>query len=233
MTTNFSAMILAAGFGTRMLPLTKNKPKPLIDINGITLLENSIFFLEKLGIKNIIINTHYQYKKIYKLINNKYLNKNINLIYEKKILDTGGGIKNALPYFLNDNIIIVNSDIFWTDLNIIDVKVLIENYKKNIIPSLLLVNNKNANGIYKNQGDFILQKNVIRRYKTGDDVLFYAGLQILNKNNFAKFNQAFFSINRVWDYLITINQLTGSQMLTDWYHVGDIQGLKTARQLEG
>ena len=127
----------------------------------------------------------------------------------------------------------MNSDIFWTDLNIIDVKVLIENYKKNIIPSLLLVNNKNANGIYKNQGDFILQKNVIRRYKTGDDVLFYAGLQILNKNNFAKFNQAFFSINRVWDYLITINQLTGSQMLTDWYHVGDIQGLKTARQLEG
>ena len=233
MTINFSAMILAAGFGKRMLPLTKNKPKPLIDINGITLLDNSIFFLEKLGLKNIIINTHYQSKKIYKLINDKYSNKNIKLIYEKKILDTGGGIKNALPYFMNDNIIIINSDIFWTNLNIIDANVLIENYKKNTTPSLLLVSNKHTNGIYKKQGDFILQKNTIRRYKDRDDILFYAGLQILNKNNFNKFNQTFFSINKVWDYLIAINQLTGSQMTTDWYHVGDIQGLKIVRQLEG
>ncbi|MDC0195144.1 hypothetical protein OAJ82_02650, partial [Alphaproteobacteria bacterium] len=79
----------------------------------------------------------------------------------------------------------------------------------------------------------ILQKNIIRRYKDGDDILFYAGLQILNKNLFAKFNQKFFSVNRVWDYLIALNQLVGIQMTTDWYHIGDIQGLKIARQLEG
>tara|TARA_B110000438_G_scaffold299084_2_gene348565 strand:- start:985 stop:1686 length:702 start_codon:yes stop_codon:yes gene_type:complete len=233
MTINLSAMILAAGFGKRMLPLTKYKPKSLIDINGVTLLENSIFFLEKLGLKNIVINTHYQSNKIYKLINDKYSNKNIKIIYEKKILDTGGGIKNALPYFLNDSIIIINSDIFWTNLNVIDVNTLIENYKKNNIPSLLLVSKKSANGIYKKKGDFILQKNTIRRYKHGDDILFYAGLQILNKSNLNKFNQTFFSVNRVWDYLIAINQLTGSQMTTDWYHVGDIQGLKIVNQLEG
>ena len=99
MNFNFSGMILAAGFGRRMLPLTKNKPKPLIKIRGITLLDNSINFLQKLGCTEIIINTHYCHSQIENLISKRHDNKIIKLVHEDKILDTGGGVKNAASCF--------------------------------------------------------------------------------------------------------------------------------------
>ena len=99
MILNYSAMILAAGFGKRMMPLTRDIPKPLIKINGVSLLDNSINFLTKLGCKEIIINTHYQHSQIQNLINYSYNNKNIKLVYEEEILDTGGGVKNAISFF--------------------------------------------------------------------------------------------------------------------------------------
>ena len=83
MTLNYSGMILAAGFGKRMMPLTKNLPKPLININGITLLDNAIDFLKKLGCRQIIINTHYHHLKIEKSINRRKDTEDIELIYEK------------------------------------------------------------------------------------------------------------------------------------------------------
>ena len=98
MSFDFSGMILAAGYGRRMMPLTKNLPKPLIEINGITLLDNSINFLKKLGCKDIVINTHYQHQKIKESIDRRSDKKIITLIYENDILDTGGGVKNILPY---------------------------------------------------------------------------------------------------------------------------------------
>ena len=75
MNLNYSGMILAAGFGKRMLQLTKDKPKPLIDINGITLLDNSINFLKKLGCSEIIINTHYKHNLIKNLIKNRIFSR--------------------------------------------------------------------------------------------------------------------------------------------------------------
>ena len=128
---NYSGMILAAGFGKRMLPLTRNIPKPLIEINGLTLLGNSINFLTKLGCKEIIINTHYKHSQIQNLINTSYDNENIKLVYEEEILDTGGGVKNATSFFANNNILVINSDIYWQEKNLIDAKLVIKSYAKN------------------------------------------------------------------------------------------------------
>ena len=94
---NFSGMILAAGYGKRMMPLTEKLPKPLIEINGVTLLENAIFFLKNLGCNQIIINSHYYFHLIKETLVKKNLDKKINLIYEKDILETGGAVKNAIP----------------------------------------------------------------------------------------------------------------------------------------
>ena len=121
MLKSFSAMILAAGYGKRMLPLTKEIPKPLIKINSVSLLKNSIDFLYKIGCKNIVINTHYKHNLISEFIQEISINYNIKISYEKNILDTAGGVKNAMRLFDDENIIVTNSDVFWKKENEADV----------------------------------------------------------------------------------------------------------------
>ena len=231
MSFSFSAMILAAGFGKRLMPLTKDIPKPLIYINGITLLDNSINFLKKLGCSQIIINTHYQHLKIKASIDNRESIENITLINEEEILDTGGGVKNAISLFKNNNLLIINSDVFWRKENMNDAKLLIGSYKNNPFPHMLLVYKKNAFGLSKKNGDFILKKNKISRYRKGDEIIFYSGLQILNIDIFREFSKNKFSFNVVWDSLINQQKLYGQIMQSNLYHVGDIQGLNLAKEL--
>ena len=231
MNFGFSAMILAAGFGKRMMPLTKDIPKPLIEINGVTLLNNTINFLKKLGCSQIIINTHYYHSKIEKFIKERESIDDIILIYEKKILDTGGAVKNAIPHFTNDNLLIINCDIFWRDENLKDGKSLIYNYNNTSLPHMLIVSKKNAFGLSKNKGDFILKKNRILRFKEGDQIIFYSGLQMLSIDILNEFPNQKFSFNVVWDSLIYQQKLCGQIMQSNWYHVGDIQGLNLVKEL--
>ena len=235
MTFKYSGMILAAGFGKRMMPLTVDKPKSLIEIRGITLLENSINFLEQLGCSEIIINIHYKHLLIEKFISKKFGKHNIKLIYENEILDTGGGIKNASPYFSHKNIIVINSDIYWQKNNLIDAKLLIKLYannknKKNI--HLLLSKKINSFGLNKSNGDFTINNmNEVVRFNKGDKIIYFTGLQILQLDILNKFNQRKFSLNIIWDYLIDNQCLFGMSMKSYWYHVGDIQGLNIVRKL--
>ena len=109
------AMILAAGFGKRLNPLTLKCPKPLLKIGEETLLSNTINFLEKCQIKEVIINVHYLGDQIVEYINKKKFNLKITFVKEKeKILDTGGGILNALNNF-NENFLCINPDTIWND----------------------------------------------------------------------------------------------------------------------
>ena len=145
MNIDYSGMILAAGFGKRMMPLTKNIPKPLIEINGVTLLGNSIDFLNKLGCKEIIINTHYHNELISKFVENRHDKKKIKIIFEKEILDTGGGVKNAISFFSTKNILVVNSDIYWQKNNLKDAMSLIKSFQKSNKSHLLLTKKKKLN----------------------------------------------------------------------------------------
>ena len=228
MNNNFSAMILAAGYGKRMLPLTNEIPKPLIQVNNVSLLKNNIDFLLKLGCKKIVINTHYKHEQILEFIDKFYNASNILISYEKKILDTGGGVKNAINYFDSKKILVTNCDIFWTKKNAKDVKNLILNFDPLSLCKLLLVDIEKANGINKENGDFFIEKNLVKRWKPGNKIFFYSGLQILDLEILDKFKEKNFSFNKVWDYLIENKSLYGSVMKSNWYHVGDLKGLKTA-----
>jgi len=229
---NYSGMILAAGFGKRMLPLTRNKPKSLIEINGLTLLGNSINFLKKLGCKEIIINTHYKHSQIQNLINTSYDNKNIKLVHEEEILDTGGGVKNATSFFSNDNILVINSDIYWQEKNLIDAKLVIKSYAKNNNMYLLLSKKNKSYGLSKSTGDFIIKSGKVYRFNEGDEIIYYSGLQMLHTDHLKNFTNKKFSFNDVWDYLINKESLFGNIMDSDWYHVGDISGLNIAKKLD-
>ena len=170
-------MILSAGLGTRMKYLTKNIPKPLIKIYNTTLLNNTISFFEKVGCNEFVINTHYLYKQLDDYINLNFSDKNIKTIHEPEILDTGGGIKNAIEFFDNKNFLVTNCDIMWNEHNLTDVQNFLDNLDEIQYCELLLSNKKNTTGINKNNGDFTLKDNYLTRWKKNDEIILFSGLQ--------------------------------------------------------
>ena len=110
-----TGLILCAGFGKRVAPLTNTTPKPLLQIKNVTLLENSINFLKKCGIKKIKINTHYLSHEIENFIKKKNYQNEVKLLFEKEILDTGGGIKNLVKNDTDEDFLIINPDTIWKD----------------------------------------------------------------------------------------------------------------------
>ena len=218
----FTLMILAAGYGSRMLPLTKQKPKPLIKIKNTTLLENTIIFFEKLGCNKIIINTHYFHEKIENFVKIKFPKKKIVLNHEISILNTGGGIKNSLGYFDNKNIVVTNSDIFWNKSNFDDVKKFIQDIDNIKACSILLLKKKYAIGLNKDKGDFILENDLIKKYIDNNPIIYYSGLQIINPVIFNLTEKENFSMHLIWDKLIKKRKLRGKLMKSKLIHIGDI-----------
>ena len=141
------AMILAAGFGKRMHPLTLKTPKPLLKIGKETILHNTIKFLEKFGVKEIIINVHYLREQIVEYINKRKYNLKINIIEEKnEILDTGGGILNAIQYFSDSPFFIINPDTIWSSNYLKEIKLMEKSFFENEKSkcSLLVANKKES-----------------------------------------------------------------------------------------
>ncbi len=218
----FNLMILAAGYGKRMKQLTQFVPKPLLKINNKELLGYNIEFFLKLGCDKIVINTHYLHNQIKLFVEKKFSKKNINLIFEPELLNTGGGIKNALSFFGDKNFLVTNSDILWNKDNTLDVYNFISKYQEVESCKVLLVKYKKFKGLRKNEGDFKLENNLVSRWKMSDPYLFYSGLQIINPNIFSQIKQEVFSMNFLWNILIKDNKLEGQIASSIVTHIGDI-----------
>ena len=229
-TKNISVMILAAGYGSRLRPITKKMPKPLVKVAGITLLQNLLDHVLKLNCKKIILNTHYQHDKIYDFIKNNYANENIIISYEKELLDTGGGVKNALPLFASNEALILNSDIYWSSDNFQEIENFIASFRNEQKCKLLLVPKDKAHGI-NNKGDFIISDGAIKRLKKNHEILIYSGAQIISLDILNEYQNEKFSFNIVWDNLIDRQLIFGDVMKSDWHHIGDIKALKEAENL--
>jgi len=221
------AMILSAGYGKRLLPLTKNCPKPLLKIGKETLLSNTIKFLIQFGVKQVIINVHYLSEQIVDYINKNKFNISITVVKEQeKILDTGGGILNAIKHF-NEPFLVINPDTIWNFNHIKDIKLLEKNFFKNKQKcSLLLVNKlKSIENNFK--GDFNLKNNLVDRKDKDNLNYIYTGLQIIKPEVFSEIRETVFSINKVWDKLISKNELYGEKSNTDFLHVSNIDFYKS------
>ena len=214
------AIILGAGFGKRMHPITKKIPKPLVKINGITLLENSIKFLSSLGIKHIVVNAHHLHKEIVNFVKRKKFSSKIYVVVEKrKILDTGGGILNASKKFKKQTFLVLNPDTLWRRGYKKEFKKLEKIYLRNKKPAMLLVSkNKSYDRSFK--GDFNLNsKNEISRQK--NNKLIFTGAQIVDRSVFKKRKIKSFSMNKVWDDLIKKNQLIGIISNQKFFHINN------------
>ena len=225
-----TALILCAGFGKRLNPLTLDIPKPLIELNNVSVLETCINLIESLDVKEIFINTFYLKDQIRNFINKKDFKPKISIIEDgKNILDTGGGIKNMLNHTKENDVFIFNPDTIWKknySEEIIEMEKLY--FSKQLKNTLLLVNkdlsfDKNLNG------DFDLIDNLI--IKNNDRKFIYTGCQILNKKLLSIYKTEKFSINNLWNDLIEKKELYGFETNNDFYHLTDLKTFKKLQDL--
>lgn len=210
-------MVLAAGLGKRMQPLTLKTPKPLLEINNISLLERAIKLLIKSGVEEISINVHHLSEQIEKFIEEKKFKVQVNISNETDaLLDTGGGILEATKHFNDNPFYVINPDTLWSDRYIEEVKRLEDSYLKNKKPTLLLVNKKlSFDGSFK--GDFNLTNNQISRDEKNEFI--FTGLQIINRSFLTSENSKVFSMNKIWNDLIANKELYGIESNLKFYHL--------------
>ena len=180
-----TALILCAGFGKRLHPLTQEIPKPLLKIKEITLLEKTMSFIEKLKINKIMLNTFHLSNKIEEFVNKINTKIKIELINDgNEILDTGGGILNMVRNTSEKDFLVFNPDTIWEDNYIKYVQEMIDLYFKQKMENILLVVNKDSSFDERLNGDFNLVDGKLTRQNNRNFV--YTGCQIINKNIFSK-----------------------------------------------
>jgi MurNAc alpha-1-phosphate uridylyltransferase len=217
-----TALILCAGYGKRLNPLTLEEPKPLLKINEITLLENCINLIKFIGLKKVIINTFYLKEKIENFIKLKKFNLDIQIIDDgEKILNTGGGILNMINSSNESDFITFNPDTIWNKNYAEGINNMEKFYFSREIKNVLLLANKNLSFDKKLKGDFNLLENVIKKNSQND--LIYTGCQIINKSLFESFLVNNFSISRIWNELIKKNELYGYESFEEFYHLTSLE----------
>ena len=203
-----TALILCAGFGKRLNPITLNIPKPLLEIKNISMLERCIFLIEKLGIRTILLNTFYLKEQISEFLKNKKFNLDIKIIEDgEHILDTGGGIQNMIQDSNENDFIIFNPDTIWGDNYKDEILKMEKMYFSKKLENILLLANKKLSFDKKLKGDYNLKNNLIN--KEAEKEFIYIGCQIINKKLFIKEKIENYSILEIWNNLLDQKKLYG------------------------
>ena len=216
-----TALILCAGYGKRLNPITLKIPKPLIEINEITLLENSINFLEKLEIENIKINTYYLHNQIQDFILNYKSNSKIEILNDgNEILDTGGAILNLINRSDENDFIVLNPDTVWGDNYLKTTINMMDYYFQKKAKNLLMIVNKENSFDERMRGDFSLSYEKLLKNKENNFI--YTGLQIINKSLFKNEKVMSFSVTKIWDEAIKNKMLYGFESKDHFIHLTDL-----------
>ena len=220
-----TALILCAGLGKRLNPLTLTTPKPLLELDNITILERCINLIIKFGVKKIFINTFHLSHQIFEFIKNKKFPIDIKIIEDgKEILDTGGGILNMIEKSKDDDFIIFNPDTLWDKVYIDEINKMQSFYFLNKLDNLLLLVNKKFSFDKNLKGDFELVNNSIK--KNDKNEFIYIGCQILNRNLFKKYKVNRFSILEIWNELLKNDNLNGFESNNKFYHLTNLETFK-------
>ncbi|MCO6384170.1 nucleotidyltransferase family protein [Oceanicola sp. 502str15] len=215
-----AAMIFAAGFGTRMRPLTDTRPKPLIKVAGKPLLDRALDLTE--GTERVVVNTHYLGDQIARHL----AGRTVQTIHEPEILDTGGGLRNALPLLGTGPVITLNSDAVWTGPN--PLQTLRNAWKPDRMDALLLlIPVANARG-YEGTGDF--SQDADGRLTRGPGLI-YSGAQIIKPDGLAQIPEAAFSLNVLWNVMQPEGRLFGVVHPGGWCDVGHPGGIAEAEAM--
>lgn len=219
-----SAMILAAGLGQRMRPLTNTLPKPLISVAGQSMLERTFDHLKKVKISNIVVNTHYLAPLIVERL--KALHPQTLISHEDILLETGGGIKKALPLLGKDPFFTLNGDSIWSGPE--SLTGMGNKWEgKEMDALLLLIPREKAHG-YEGLGDFLMDsQGRLSRPERGETAPYvYIGVQLLTSHLFQNAPHGPFSMNLLWDIALAKNRLYGHVHGGEWFHISTPQDLE-------
>jgi MurNAc alpha-1-phosphate uridylyltransferase len=225
-----TAMVLAAGLGTRLRPVTDTTPKPLIEINGRTLLDHAIDQLELVGVETVIVNVHYKAAMVAAQIARRD-HPRIEISHETELLDTGGGVARALP-LLDDVFFVANSDVFWLDGKDHALQRLATAFDPERMDAILLLQRTVTAVGYEGSGDYLIGASGYphRRGERAVAPFLFAGLQLLHSRAFAGISDRVFSLVRVFDRAEEAGRLQAIVHDGEWYHIGTPQGLAATRE---
>lgn len=225
-----TALILCAGLGKRLNPLTSTTPKPLLELNNVSMLESCINILIKLGIKKVLLNTFHLRDQIFEFIKKKKFPIDIQIIDDGKIiLDTGGGILNMINNSLESDFLILNPDTLWNNKYINEIEKMQSFYFSKKINSVLLIANKALSFDKGLKGDFDFKKNLL--IKNDNKNFIYIGCQILNRSLFEKYEIKSFPVAKIWDELLNKNELYGFESFNNFYHLTNLETFKKLQDL--
>lgn len=224
------AMIMAAGKGTRMRPLTDTRPKPLVPFMERPLIDHVLDRLAEAGIEEVIVNTHH-FADMLEAHVAKRRDMHIVLSDERAaLLDTGGGARKALPLLGDDPIITFNSDSVWVEEGRSNLRDLMDSYEPDRMDALLMIADVARTIGFVGRGDFNMGADgaLTRRGPSETVPHMFAGVQIIRPALFADGPDGPFSTNLIWDRLMEKGRLFGHRMTGTWMHVGTPEDLKTA-----
>jgi MurNAc alpha-1-phosphate uridylyltransferase len=227
-----AGMVLAAGRGERMRPLTAETPKALIAVNGRTLVDRAIDQLEAVGVGRIVVNAHYLADKLEAHLAARN-DSAIVVSREAALMDTGGGVKQALDLLAADSFFVVNCDGVWTEGPNVALRRMARLWDDARMDALLLL--LPMSGLQRDidsVGDFIMAPDgrLRRRRENAIAPFLFVGVQLLHRRAFADAPDGPFSLNKVYDRAQEAGRLYGLVHDGEWFHVGTLEGLKTAER---
>jgi N-acetyl-alpha-D-muramate 1-phosphate uridylyltransferase len=224
-----TAMVLAAGLGTRMRPITDTLPKPLVEIAGRTLLDHAIDRLALVGVERVVVNVHYKAEMVTAQLALRQQPR-IAISAEAELLETGGGVAHALP-LLGDWFFVVNSDVFWLDGKDHALARLAAIFDAARMDAVLLLQRTVTAVGYEGNGDYFLDPLGTPRRRREREIapFLFSGVQLLHRRLFHGIEERRFSLNRVYDRAERAGRLHAIVHDGEWYHVGTPEGLSATR----
>jgi MurNAc alpha-1-phosphate uridylyltransferase len=215
-------MILAAGIGKRMRPITATVPKPLVEVGGRALIDHALDRLERAGVETAVVNVHYLADLVRVHVGKRKKPKVVISDEREKLLDTGGGVAKALPHLGDDPFYVINSDSFWIEGPRPNLDWLAGGWHGDRMDALLLLASTVRSVGYHGRGDFRMGPDgrLARRPEREVAPFAYAGAAILHPRFFADCPAGAFSLNRLFDKAIEADRLFGVRMDGLWLHVG-------------
>ena len=225
------AFVLAAGLGKRMRPITATVPKPLVEVAGRALIDHALDRAAEGGIAQAVVNVHYLADLIEGHVGRRTEAPSVRISDEREaLLETGGGVKKALPLLGPDPFVVFNSDSFWLEGPKSNLVRLIETWRPDSMDILLLVAPTATSLGYEGAGDFVMTANGALQRRSEREVapFIYAGVAILKPALFAQTPEGSFSLNLLFDRAIERERLFGLRLDGQWLHVGTPEAIQAA-----
>lgn len=218
-----TAMVMAAGLGRRMRPLTATRPKPLVEVAGRTLLDRVLDHLRAVGLKRVVVNVHYLADSIEAHLKARDQKLEVRISDERgRLLETGGGLVKALPLIEANSFFVINSDNLWVDGSVNTLKLLAQRWDEDAMDALLLLVPLARAACHKGKGDFHMDPigRLRRRTETRVAPFVYTGVQIVSKRLLEGAPEGAFSTNLLWDRALEKGRLFGVAHPGLWFDVG-------------